>query len=210
MNNYLLRIKDWLIISFTMLFVFSVVWTIYAARNNVSKVSSQDLLTSTAWNNMIDNVDYLKWWLVIPTWLVSAFYTTSCPIWWKAADGSNWTPDLRWKFIRGLNNFNWTNWILTWDDSDKDWSSRILWSYQSDTIRNIIGTTGIYATSGSFASLYDWVFQPSTTLKTNVSNTKSTLVSWSNFQIEFNASNVVPTGSDNRPKNVALIYCIKE
>lgn len=206
MNNYLLRIKDWLIISFTMLFVFSIVWTIYAARNNVSKVSSQDLLTSTSWNNMIDNVDYLKWrinwWVAIPSWLISAFYTTECPEWWNAADGSNWTPDLRWKFIRGLNNFNWANWILTWDDSDKDWSSRILWSYQSDAIRNIEGALGHVERS---VRDINWAFkQWDNMFWVRAPNY------WVNTWIYFDASLVVPTGSDNRPKNVALIYCIKE
>jgi hypothetical protein len=28
--------------------------------------------------------------------------------------------------------------------------------------------------------------------------------------VRFDASSVVPTWSDNRPKNIALIYCVKE
>ena len=141
MKDYIKSAKSWLIFWFSALLIF-VLWTgVYAGWTSISKAKSSDILKAEDWNKILDNLDYLKEWAIaVPANWVLAFYSESCPAGWKPANGSNNTPDLRWKFIRWLNSFEaWQN-KLTWDDSDIDWKNRTLWSFQNDAIRNITGS----------------------------------------------------------------------
>jgi microcystin-dependent protein len=103
-------------------------------------------------------------------------------------------PDMRGKFIR------------SWDDGRGVDVSRAFGSDQADAIRNIIGA----ATVGKA-----WYSQTSTGSGAFSSTTAGTPHSFSSyatsgyFNLNFNASNSVPTAADNRPTNVALLYCIK-
>ena len=103
-------------------------------------------------------------------------------------------PDLRGEFVRG------------WDDSRGVDAGRMLGSAQSDAIRNISGslnlrqnaTTGVSAI-GAFAlsrtgDATQWVA---------VTNNGTSDI------ITFDASRVVPTAPENRPRNVALLAIIK-
>lgn len=185
-------------------------------KPKILKPKPSDILKSKDWNNLADNVEQLKtkveWWNMVPSGWVLAFYLESCPAGWKAADGSNNTPDLRWKFIRWLNNFNWTNWLLSWDNSDEDrWNSAWLWSYQEDAIRNITGTRQATAARGAVysAAILTGAFK-TTTPKPSITGGIPTSGDGGNQVLVFDASLVVPTWKDNRPKNVWLIYCVKE
>ena len=83
-----------------------------AAFTAVSTVSTGSGLKSTDWNAMVADLNDLNV-RAVPTGAVMAFYGTSCPTGWAAADGTAngvkmtdgnpGTLDLRGEFIRGLD-----------------------------------------------------------------------------------------------------------
>lgn len=98
-------------------------------------------------------------------------------------------PDTRGMFIRGWNQ-----------DGSVD-AGRALATMQGDAIRNISGyfggcTDSYGYTGGAFKVGYS-------------TSSKSGSGDKYNYRINFDASNVVPTANENRPKNIALIYLIK-
>ncbi len=109
-------------------------------------------------------------------------------------------PDLRGEFIRGV------------DDGRNVDGGRRLGSSQGDAIRNITGN--FWSEFGGYKYVIttnaDGVFALTEndgrrdTFKGDVANYGAT-----NKKVEFNASRVVPTASENRPRNVALLACIK-
>jgi len=112
-----------------------------------------------------------------------------------AGDGSSTfnLPDLRGEFIRG------------WDNGRGVDTGRNIGTSQSDTIRNITGTftdirvrlNGITTTSGAFTST------------NGVYSADSSNGSAITKNYNFDASNVVPTSNENRPRNISMMYCIK-
>jgi len=103
-------------------------------------------------------------------------------------------PDLRGEFVRGFDNGRGV-------DADRD-SDGALGLSQGDAIRNITGTfrTGKVNTSSDLA----------TGAFTFLGNSPSGDGAQSaGSKYEFDASNVVPTANENRPRNIALLYCIK-
>ena len=107
-------------------------------------------------------------------------------------------PDLRGEFVRG------------WDDGRGIDSRRALGSAQSDAIRNITGKLDSgqnqaeqlfdnVITSGAFGkeqATKQWTFD---------SSARGDAVT----AVTFDASHVVPTANENRPRNIALLACIK-
>jgi microcystin-dependent protein len=120
-----------------------------------------------------------------------------------AGDGSTTfaLPDLRGEFIRG------------WDDGRAVDSGRSFGSAQGDAIRNLTGFADIrgdgnpgahhYTTSGTSGVFVT----PANTSKLQHTTGSRTITS--SHGIQFDASNQVPTASENRPRNVALLACIK-
>jgi hypothetical protein len=128
---------------------------------------------------------------------------------WGTGDGATTfnLPDLRGMFLRGVSGES---------GNDPDADSRVLLtdnggntgnnvgSYQGDAIRNI---TGSFKTFDRGASLTSGVFY-------NGGHRDSASVRGGNGddwcpETSFDASRVVPVGSDNRPKNVYVTYIIK-
>ncbi|PLA40005.1 phage tail protein [Neisseria sicca] len=104
-------------------------------------------------------------------------------------------PDLRGEFLR------------SWDDGRGIDSGRVLGSAQSDAIRNITGEIGLLqrtdineyvAPSGAFRELR----------KVSGYIGRGGVDDWLTIT-NFSASNVVPTAAENRPRNIALLACIK-
>ena len=121
-----------------------------------------------------------------------------------AGDGSSTfnLPDLRGEFVRG------------WDDGRGIDSGRAFGSAQSDAIRNITG--GIEALySGYRYTLYtkaDGAFTMD--LDDGANSTFSSSKGDSDHnnrkkRVVFDASRSVPTADENRPRNIALLACIK-
>jgi len=130
---------------------------------------------------------------------------------WGTGDGSTTfnLPDLRGMFLRGVAGTDTVG--------DPDAGTRLanahggnsgnnVGSYQGDAIRNI---------TGSFVAGQRWMYNESTTGPfTATQNAAGTTYEHhaqytGNIRYMFNANNSVPTGSDNRPKNVAVNYIIK-
>lgn len=114
-----------------------------------------------------------------------------------AGDGSTTfaLPDLRGEFVRG------------WDHGRGVDAGRSLGSAQGDAIRNITGEatrTGTYGLLGTDAGNVTGCFELGTATSGIVGN-GSGAGRW----LAFDASNVVPTADENRPRNVALMHIIK-
>ena len=219
MQNIRENIKTWVIIWMSAWFAFLWIWLLHASidsiwtnPNNI-EASKNWFLSSQDWNKLLWNVKYLNSQLSLinwsPSWIVSAFVTSNCPEWWFPADGTNGTPDLRGIFIRWANTFD--NGI-TYNNRDKDRETSWSWvlTYQLDWMRNITGS--FYAFEAYIpAANARWVFKST---QSSASATYHTSW-WANRSstVSFDASWSVGSQyiwSDNRPENVALIYCVKE
>ena len=115
---------------------------------------------------------------------------------YHAGDGSTTfgLPDLRSEFIRG------------WDHGRGLDAGRLIGSWQGDAIRNITGEYKQYpfglkspSPKGAFAS---------TTQDSSVAQQQGG-ASQGDGTVRFDASKVVPTANENRPRNVAALICIK-
>ncbi|GAA5631059.1 hypothetical protein Acal02_01678 [Acinetobacter calcoaceticus] len=108
-------------------------------------------------------------------------------------------PDYRGEFIRG------------WDHGKGLDSGRVLGSIQGDAIRNITGS--LKAGDTDWGNLQfvddlkaDGAFEVIPGNKNSTGDTSGTGNAWGT---RFDASKVVPTAEENRPKNIAAIYVIK-
>ena len=108
-------------------------------------------------------------------------------------------PDLRGEFIRG------------WDDGRGIDRGRALGSAQGDAIRNITGSIDTGSNSGH--QLFD-----EATATGALAISQRRWKAWTNENadgrnnpaaFDFDASRVVPTAPENRPRNIALLACIK-
>ena len=122
----------------------------------------------------------------VPIGTIAAFNLNSCPAGWSLADGSNGTPDLRGTFVRGLNGA----------DNGRD-VARALGSYQEDSFESHLHSYTSPVSAGQPNARGVGAGPPPGYASTAV---------WS---IQNNAQ-TLPTGSsETRPKNVALLYCMK-
>lgn len=109
-------------------------------------------------------------------------------------------PDLRGEFIRG------------WDDGRGVDSGRDLLSSQSDAIRNITGTIG----NGGFdpygiflTGMTNGAFENNNRTTLNYVQPNGNAVTDRSDCVRFDASRVVPTASENRPRNVAFNFIVR-
>ncbi len=111
---------------------------------------------------------------------------------WGAGNGSTTfnLPDLRGVFLRG------------WDSGRGLDSGRGFATYQEDAIRNIVGTFDGNVDDGQTQKTGAFYYTGKAFVGSNGDGEKNGGV------IGFDASRVVPTADENRPKNVAILYCI--
>lgn len=175
-----MKIKRILRESIVSIVIISIFWVSYAALSWLTATDSETL-TAAKWNNLVEHA--------VPSNAVMAFYDTVCPVGWSKANWSEHTLDLRWEFIRGLDD---------WRGID---SWRTLWSYQAWT--KITWEVGS-AASANGHTIHD------------INNVYWDPVYESSFDstIQY-LSSVHPTASSTswwktvRPRNKALLYCIK-
>jgi len=110
-------------------------------------------------------------------------------------------PDLRGEFIRG------------WDDGRGVDNGRVPMSAQGDAIRNITGSIIAYQTGNNGVVMPNGVSGALATYNSGSNNTVDPVAQSSspstNYGVEFNASRVVPTSTENRPRNIALNYIVR-
>ena len=102
--------------------------------------------------------------------------------------------------------------IRIWDDGRGVDSGRDLLSPQSDAIRNITGTIG----NGGFdpygiflAGLTDGAFTNINRTTLNYVQPNGNAVTDRSDSVRFDASRVVPTASENRPRNIAFNFLVR-
>lgn len=110
-------------------------------------------------------------------------------------------PDLRGEFIRG------------WDDGKGVDSDRNILAAQGDAIRNISGDYGgvQFAESrvGGNSKLYDKKFINAYGLYLSKLVSESPEGGQGIFQVSLDASRIVPTANENRPRNIAFNYIVR-
>jgi len=133
----------------------------------------------------------------IPSGAVMPFYLSSCPAGWKLADGTNGTPDLRGAFVRGMKG----------NENGRD-ETRSLGSYQEDATQKVTGSFEARSHRGRTSYNNNGAFRDAG----KISNDDG-WDGWSDNtqrKVSFDNSRVVRTANEDRPKNVALLYCIKK
>lgn len=178
----------------------------------------------------------LKDGVAIPPGAVMSFAVSAAPVGWLACDGTavsrtqysslftavgttygvgnNSTtfnvPNLQGQFVRGLTTNQSTA------SRDPLSASRVLGNVQGDAIRNITGS--LNGVIGGSSAAYNWGFRPGTTGAISVPYTRGEYNKYSGVYYpaegigetaNLDASLVVPTAPENRPINIALLYCIK-
>ena len=122
-----------------------------------------------------------------------------------AGDGSTTfnLPDLRGEFMRG------------WDDGRGIDRGRAFGSAQGDAIRNITGEAkfgydGDTVYDHNAAASTSAIYYPNRKAQDTVNNMSLVSNSANNWRpLVFDASRAVPTADENRPRNIALLACIK-
>ena len=108
--------------------------------------------------------------------------------------GAARTPDLRGAFVRGLDPAA---------TRDPDGATRALGSYQADAMQNVTGTAVVHSHDASAAATGAFSLGPYNKEGPNA------MGDYNNPQLNFDASRVARTSTENRPKNVAMLFCIR-
>ena len=153
------------------------------------------------------------------TGLIAPFNSSQCPAGWKPADGTNGTPDLRGEFVRGLDNGRGVD------------NERTLAGWQAPTITTTaIGPDALHqlviegsANSATIKEFNDGMQTDSVedswygkTLKGSAHNGSTSAYSGNSAGLAINRladrpikNNVFFGFGGTRPRNVALLYCVK-
>lgn len=175
-------------------------------------IISITVLWVNAWNWLIagnwDTLDATKWNQLVrattPTWAIMAFNLSSCPTWWTAADWTNSTPDLRGAFVR------WIWWDTNWRDvartlGDYQDASTIMWAYSNPTpsILKSDNTWNVWLNWSTASNKWNANLEELTTVTTN----PAFLMWYSSYASAATSTSII---WKIRPKNIALLYCIKQ
>ncbi|MDD2870472.1 MAG: hypothetical protein PHS49_00650 [Candidatus Gracilibacteria bacterium] len=208
------NIKSGIFQGIGILIVIGISGVAYGAYVSISDVAPNDTLTASTFNQVLANIDSLNTTVSglsgtvsglsgnyttlagtvsglsnVPAGAVMAFNLSSCPTGWIAANGSNSTPDLRGEFIRGLDGGRGVD------------SGRTLSSFQAQDWKGFYQhNTGQNTTVYSHGPVYMG--------KSTSSYVGNLFVGgWS---APAAAMGTMWDTSEIRPRNVALLYCVKQ
>ncbi|EJA4359148.1 tail fiber protein [Escherichia coli] len=108
---------------------------------------------------------------------------------------TNELPDLRGEFIRG------------WDDGRGIDAGREILSAQGDAIRNIVGHISCVRRGGGYSDINDGAFRYDSTWSTSIRG-EGLSDDWGSV-VSFDASRVVPTAPENRPRSIAFNFIVR-
>ena len=156
--------------------------TVLVAQS-IKNFNSGDLISSTDIN--------ANFQISAPEGLIAAFYLSSCPTGWVAADGAagSGTPDLRGQFIRGLNDFGSAAGTRADGRQDPGGGGRVLGDYQADQLGSHSHTQTVGAVGGTANCI--------------VANTCG-------ITIITPLTTVATGGNETRSKNTSLIFCMRK
>ncbi len=198
MKEFIKFIKQWIIVWFTALVILCAGFYVFIKARSPDSTwltaQSWDTLTAEKRNNMI------------PTTMVGAFLSTTCPAWRKPADGTNSTIDLRGQFLRGLNTFDNGSTTRSDGNQDPDGGSRSVWSYESDSFQWHIHNLEWNWFNNWWS--YDYRLWRQTETNTTSRNTRSHIritspvSDWTNWTPRIS--------SETRGRNIAIIFCVRK
>lgn len=169
------------------------VWWIVVYATNIAIFNSWDTLSVTRINELVNKINSLEISSGgVPSWAIMSFNLTNCPSWWSEYTLAYW------RFIRWIDK-SWTN-------IDPDWE-RALEGIQWDAIRNITWEMWFMSRLNDWSEKWAFSREGSSGAYNFFNHDSWVNVGTATF---FNASKVVPTADENRPKNVALLYCQKD
>ena len=210
MKNYKEKFIWWIISWLWITLVIWISWIAYWAYVAISSdVNPWDSLSASLFNNVLENQRVLKsdyetlistvsWLSNVPAWAVMAFNLSSCPTWWISANWWNGTPDLRGEFVRWWDNGRWVD---AW---------RAIWTLQRwSLVMNAVNSTETRLFSLSHENDNRLWYDPAMTDPTKPyfrwQITTATYPTWTtNWAIDANYVQMT------RPRNVALLYCVKQ
>lgn len=185
---------------FFMLTVFSIVYAATIVNVTTQTISSGDTIWAGWYQDVNDQLTNVTW---IPTWAVMAFNGSTCPTGWTEADGSgdekntswaNTTLDLRGRFIRWVNptwvNSGATTNVRDYQDDMLQWHWHEKWAVVYNQASQ--WTSWLWAEWPT--SVPNWVFWSNDAVRTAITDgTNGTPRLW----------------NETRPKNISLLYCVK-
>ncbi len=156
---------------------------VFAAAMSMNVFEVGEVLSSSKVNKNFE--------IAAPAGAIMAFYAAGCPDGWAPADGTNGTPDLRGRFIRGRDD------VGTGAAGNDPSGSRAVGDVQADAFQGHrhnhqgpLAYSELESGGGNVARI-------ATTLTTTDPVTDGT--------------NGAPrTANETRPKNVALTYCMRQ
>ena len=154
-----------------------------------------DLVSSTKINENFQ--------VAAPSGLIGAFALTTCPSGWTAADGANGTPDLRGVFLRGLNNFGSAAGIRMDGMQDPDGGARVVEDFQWDAFQGHYHSMFNYTNSGGSpaAARFFEINAGYTTGSQYVDNIRDARTG---------GHGGIRVSTESRPRNVAVVFCIRD
>ena len=135
--------------------------------------------------------------IAAPEGAIMAFYLADCPEGWTVADGTNGTPDLRGRFIRGMDNMG-----VGAANVDPQSAIRTLGHEQMDAFQGHWHSAG--SNNSGVPSLN---FGPGFSENSN-DRAKPTAPAQDPITDGTNGS--PRTSSETRPRNVSLIFCMRK
>jgi len=161
--------------------------TLFAAAAAMKVFSAGEVISAADLNR--------NFTMAAPEGAVMAFYLSACPDGWTPADGSPGTPDLRGRFIRGLNDFGTGAGTVSVDPA----GTRALGSLQTDAFQGhwheLFGNFELGGPDFGFNIHARQTYHSSTAVRRAVTD----------------GENGEPrTSTETRPVNVGLIYCVRK